>query len=109
MAQPGEKNISAYVDPKVAEAFSEQSEERGYKKLKAIEGALKVFLCLPPEVQVAVMASRNSSVYKTLIEKLRDIELTKHLQDLSPEQTQVLIETAIELTKQFFPKKKAPK
>ena len=58
MADPSEKNVSAYINPKVAEAFSEQSEERGYLKRKAIEGALKVFICLPPEIQVAVMESR---------------------------------------------------
>lgn len=109
MAQPGEKNISAYVNPKVAEEFSEQSEERGYVKRKAIEGALKVFLSLPSEVQVAVMESRNSGVYKILIQKLRDIELTRNVEALSPEQRLVLIESAKELTKRLFPKKKAQK
>lgn len=106
MAQPGEKNVSAYVDPKVATAFTELADGKGYVKRKAIEGALKVFLSLPSEVQVAVMESRNSSVYKILIQKLRDIELTKNLEALTPEQTQVLIESAKELTKRLFPKKK---
>jgi hypothetical protein len=56
MASPGEKNVSAYIEPKVANAFSEQIEKRGYLKRKAIEGALKAFIEIPPEAQVALMS-----------------------------------------------------
>ena len=109
MAQPGEKNVSAYVDPKVVEAFSNQTDKKGYIKRKALEGAIKAFIVLPDEIQVALMKSTNCDVYQLLVHGLRDIELTKALQALTPEQRMVLIESSKSVTKLLFPKKKAQK
>jgi len=106
MAQPGEKNITAYINPKVAEAFSEQCEKIGYQKYRAIEGAIKAFISLPDELQVALMKSSNQDTYKLLVQGLRDIELIKGLQALTPEQRLILIESSKEVSKRLFPKKK---
>jgi len=46
MANPGEKNISAYVCPKVAQKLREQTSERGQKIYKAVEGALRLWITL---------------------------------------------------------------
>lgn len=109
MAQPGEKNITAYINPKIAEAFSAQCEKIGYQKYRAIEGAIRAFICLPDEIQVALMKSDNRDVYKMLIQNLRDIELTKGLQALTPEQRLILIESSKEVSKRLFPKTKVAK
>jgi len=106
MAQPGEKNISAYIEPKVVEEFSEQTEKKGYIKRKAVEGAIKAFISLPDELQVALMKSSNQDTYKLLVQGLRDIELIKGLQALTPEQRLILIESSKEVSKRLFPKKK---
>ena len=106
MAQPGEKNISAYIDPKVAEELSKQTDNKGYTKRKAIEGAIKAFISMPDELQVALMKSTNQDTYKLLVHGLRDIELIKGLQALTPEQRLILIESAKEVSKRLFAKKK---
>jgi len=51
MTRPGEKNISAFINPQVSEKFSEQTESRAQFKRRAIEGAIKLWLSLPNEVQ----------------------------------------------------------
>ena len=109
MAQPGEKNITAYIDPKVAEDFSKQCEKIGYQKYRAIEGALKAFISLPEELQVAMMKNTNQDTYKLLVHGLRDIELIKGLQALTPEQRLILIESSKEVSKRLFPKKTVAK
>lgn len=109
MAQPGEKNVSAYIDPKVVEAFSNQTDKKGYIKRKAIEGAIRAFIVLPDELQVALMKSTNQDTYKLLVHGLRDIELIKGLQALTPEQRLILIESSKEVSKRLFAKKKVPK
>ena len=109
MANPGEKNVSAYINPKVVEAFSEQVEEKGYLKRKAIEGAIRAFIVLPDELQVALMKSTNQDTYKILVHGLRDIELIKGLQALTPDQRLILIESSKEVSKRLFPKKKVLK
>lgn len=106
MPQPGEKNISAYIDPKVVEELSNQTDKKGYTKRKAIEGAIKAFISLPDELQVALMKSSNQDTYKLLVQGLRDIELIKGLQSLTPEQRLILIESSKEVSKRLFPKKK---
>lgn len=103
------KPFNVDVNDEISEAFSMLCDERGYTKYRALEGALRAFIALPDEIQVGLMKSKNCDVYKILIHGLRDIELTKNLKALTPEQTQVLIETSKELTKRLFPKKKDQK
>lgn len=109
MAQPGEKNVTAYINPQVAEAFSMICDERGYTKYRAIEGAIRAFISLPDELQVALMKSTNQDSYKLLVHGLRDIELIKGLQALTPEQRLILIESSKEVSKRLFPKTKVAK
>lgn len=97
------------VDDVLSESFSTLCDERGYTKYRAIEGALRAFIALPDELQVALMKSQNSDVYELLVHNLRDIELHKILQALTPEQRMVLIESAKVVTKRLFQKKKALK
>ena len=51
MAQPGEKNISAFISPGVAGEFKSQCEERKYFKGTALEGALRAWLLLDRNTQ----------------------------------------------------------
>lgn len=106
MVIEGQKNFSCNIDPKVADRFSAQVDEKGYTKYRAIEGAIRAFISLPDELQVALMKSTNQDTYKLLVQGLRDIELIKGLQDLTPEQRLILIESSKEVSKRLFPKKK---
>jgi len=101
-----EKKTLNLFDKAVFDAFTKLVEDNGYTQYRAVEGALKAFISLPDELQVALMKSPNCDVYKLLIHTLRDIELSKALQSLTPEQQMVLIESAKEVTKRLFPKKK---
>lgn len=51
MAMPGEKNISAFVAPDIAEQFKRQCEERKYFKGVALEGALRAWLLIDRNTQ----------------------------------------------------------
>jgi len=109
MPLKGQKNFNVNVDEKIADKFSEQIELRGYTKYRAIEGAMKAFTALPDQLQVALMKSTNQDTYKLLVHGLRDIELIKGLQALTPEQRLILIESAKEVSKRLFAKKKVLK
>jgi len=79
MAKIGQKNFNVYVDEQVATAFSEQVDDRGYTKYRAVEGALRAFMGLSPEVQVDLMSNADSKVTQ-LLEKsyhLSDAEIQK--------------------------------
>lgn len=106
MPKTGQINFNVNVDEKIAEMFSTICDERGYTKYRAIEGALRAFISLPDELQVSLMKSTNQDAYKLLVQGLRDIELIKGLQDLTPEQRLILIESSKEVSKRLFPKKK---
>ena len=103
------KTFTVDVNDELSEAFSTLCDERGYTKYRALEGAIRAFISLPDALQVALMKGNNQNVYKLLVHSLRDIELTKNLQALTSEQTQVLIESAKLVTKRLFPKKKDQK
>ena len=100
------KSFSVDVDDDISEAFSTICDERGYTKYRAIEGALRAFISLPDQVQVALMKASNPDFHKVIYQNLRDIELTKILEALTDEQRTVLIETSKEVTKRLFPKGK---
>ena len=63
MAQPGEKNISAFIDPKVSEAFKDQCEARGITKRKAVEGALRAWITMTPTEQNLWIENKTKPVF----------------------------------------------
>lgn len=109
MPKIGQINFNVNVDENIASLFSEQIDEKGYTKYRAIEGALKAFISLPDQVQVALMKANNPDFHNIIYQNLRDIELTKILKALTNEQRMVLVEASKEVTKRLFPKKKAQK
>lgn len=70
MGQPGEKNITAFIEPKVAEAFHLQCDENIYKKYAAIAGAIRLWLILPQEHQMTLMKN-GADATKVLKDILR--------------------------------------
>ena len=73
MASPGEKNVSAYVEPEVAEAFSKQVESRGQLKRRAVEGALRMWLTLSPQEQVGWIQGKTTQTTGDLDDDIRDL------------------------------------
>jgi len=61
MALPGEKNISAFVDPKVSEKFKQQCEGQKYFKNTTLEGAIRYWLTLDRTTQGLLMEGMNPS------------------------------------------------
>jgi len=62
MTKPGEKNISALIDPAISEEFKTHCDSVGRRQYKAIEGALRLWLNLPSEIQALVIDSDDRSV-----------------------------------------------
>jgi len=95
MAQPGEKNISAFVDPEVSKDFKQQCEGRKYFKNAALEGAIRGWLTLDRVTQGELMEGKTKpeSEDDNLDEQIRQLardlsaisEKLKHL-DLSNSQ-----------------------
>lgn len=104
-----EKKTLNIFDEDVFSALVKLTEDKGYIQYRVVEGAIRAFIALPDELQVALMKGNNKDVYNLLVHSLRDIELSKHLEALSPEQRLVLIEITKAGSKRLFPKKKVPK
>ena len=62
MTKPGEKNISALIDPKVSDEFKSHCDQVGRRQYKAIEGAIRLWLNLPNEIQSLVIDSNDKNV-----------------------------------------------
>lgn len=90
------KPFTVDVDDDVSEAFSDQIEVRGYIKYRAIEGALRAFMALPPELQVQLMNNNVSDVSHLIKEKLLDADLVSRLGKLTSEQRNQLVALAKE-------------
>ena len=75
MAEPGEKNISAFIDPEVSEAFKDRCEKSSTFKRKAVEGAIRLWLSLPNEVHALLISNPDvdvQSIYESLGNRLRE-------------------------------------
>lgn len=92
------------VDDELSEAFSAQVDKRGYTKYRALEGALRAFLAIPPEAQVALM-SNGANAEDILLNSFRDMGLEVDLQKLSPAQRAQILTLAKEAAKTVSRKK----
>jgi len=91
MANNEQKNFNVNVNVEVADEFSEQTEQRGYTKYRAVEGALRAFIAMPAELQVRLIsAGSQDEVYQLLIENLLKAEISKHLEKLGPTRAKFL-------------------
>lgn len=90
MAINGQKNFSVNIDEKLCDDFSEHIDKNGYTKYRAIEGALRAFMAIPSEAQVALM-SNSDNPKDILVKTFGDVGLEQDLQKLTPAQrTQIL-------------------
>ena len=78
------KSFGAELAEELCDAFSEQIDKRGYKKLRAIEGALKAFMAMPKDLQVTLMSANEHNVHDLLVAGLLDAEIQVHLDKLGP-------------------------
>lgn len=98
------KTFTVDVDDGLSEAFSAQVDERGYTKYRALEGALRAFIAIPPEAQVALM-SNGAEAEDILLNSFRDMGLEVDLQKLSPAQRVQILTLAKEAAKTISRKK----
>lgn len=97
------KSFTVDVPVEVSEAFSDHADEQGYTKWKAVMGALKAYMVLPPEVQVFVNNPNTTikQVREMIFQCYGDKVLLELLADLTPGQQVFLIETAKETAAQL--------
>jgi len=91
MALNGQKNFSVNIDEKLCDEFSEHVDNNGYTKYRAIEGALRAFMVMPSDAQVALM-SNSDDPKDILTSTFGAISLEEGLKELNPAQrTQILV------------------
>jgi len=100
----GQKNFNVNVDEAVADKFTEQTDQRGYTKYRAVEGALRAFMAIPSEAQVALM-SNSDNPKDILIKAFAAIGLEEDLKKLSPSQRNQILALAKEAAKTLSRKK----
>lgn len=98
------KTFTVDVDDGLSEAFSTQVSKRGYTKYRAIEGALRAFMAIPPEAQVALM-SNGADAGEILLNVFRDLGLEVDLKKLTPAQRVQILTLAKEAAKKVSRKK----
>jgi len=99
-----EKSFGVNIEEKLSEAFSAQVDERGYTKYRALEGAIRAFMAIPPEAQVALM-SNSSNPKDILVNVFGDIGLEEGLKKLTPVQRSQILALAKEAAKTLSRKK----
>ena len=104
MAVEGQKNFSVNIGETLCDDFSEHIDKNGYTKYRAIEGALRAFMAIPPEAQVALM-SNTKNARDILIKVFGDAALEDDLQKLSPAQRNQILALAKEAAKTISRKK----
>jgi hypothetical protein len=55
MANLGQKNFSVNINENLSDLFTTQIAERGFTKYRALEGAIRLWLSIPPDEQVKLM------------------------------------------------------
>ena len=86
------KSFNVDVSDAVSDEFSAQVDERGYTKYRAVEGALRVFMALPADIQVKLMSNGIEDIVNLLTEALLDAEIMRFLGSLPPQQRQTLLQ-----------------
>lgn len=99
-----EKKTLNIFDAKVFDDFTKLVEDNGYTQYRAAEGALRAFIAIPPEAQVALM-SNNANAQEILLNTFRDMGLQVDLQKLSPTQRTQILTIAKEAAKKVSRKK----
>ena len=75
MRRSDQKNFGVNINCKIADSFTEQVEQRGQKKFRAIEGSIRLWLSLPSEVQALLIANPDidiDGIYASLSERLQE-------------------------------------
>jgi len=104
MAIEGQKNFSVNIGEKLCDEFSEHVDKSGYTKYRAIEGALRAFMAIPPEAQVALM-SNSDDPKEILVSTFGDISLEEGLKELNSAQRNQILALAKEAAKTLSRKK----
>jgi len=99
-----EKKTLNIFDARIFDAFTNLVEVNGYTQYRAVEGALRAFMVIPPEAQVALM-SNNAKAEDILLNTFRDLGLQVDLQKLSPAQRTQILTIAKEAAKTLSRKK----
>jgi hypothetical protein len=90
---------SVEVKAEYGQVFGDQCDKRGYIKWRAVGGALRIWLTLPPEVQTALMAGQDPA--KLLPTYYKDKGIRQFLDSLGPVGKEEFLEAAKELLTSF--------
>ena len=87
-----EKAFNVDISDDLADKFSALAEKLAMHKYRVIEGAVRAFLVLPADVQVAVItADEGTDIHTILVEALLETEILKELDQLGPAKEKFLV------------------
>jgi len=98
------KSFGIEIESQLSDDFQKHCDESGYKKYRAIEGALRAFMVIPPKAQKALM-SNTKDARGLMIKTFADIALEEDLQQVSPNQRNQILALAREAAKALSRKK----
>jgi hypothetical protein len=93
MAKDPIRRFTVELDAELAKAFAEYVQDYGWIKSRVLAGCVRVFLSLPKELQMKVMALKNSdNAYSTLLGGLVDDEIRQRIAEIPIDQQQEFFE-----------------
>ena len=92
------------INEQLAGEFSKLIEDSGYTKYRAVEAALRAFMGIPPEAQVALI-SNDVDAKELLTRTFRDVGISEYLEGLSPERRSQILLLAQQAAKKLSRKK----
>jgi len=98
MNQKNLKAVFANIDKNLAESFDKYIEDRGYTKYRALQTAIKIYMCLPNDVLSACMESNAKDFYRVLLSAIQSRELTRRIQTMTPDQQALMFDLVKEGT-----------
>lgn len=96
------KTVSFEIESGISRKFSAQRKVRGQVQSDAATAALRVWICLPEELQAVLISNPPKDVYRFICEKILDAETAKFFAALDPESRKRAFEAAIKNEESIF-------
>ncbi len=86
-----EKSLGTMMPADIVDRFVEQVNERGFRNKETLIAAARVWVSLPPELQVKLISAKDGDVFPVLEGGLRDYDVQQMLSGLSEQQKTVAL------------------
>lgn len=82
-----EKSLGAFMASSVVDAFTEQVDNRGQKKKRSLEAAVRLWVALPQDLQAEFLSQEtDAETWQSLVKAIVNQQLQAQLETLTPGQ-----------------------